>query len=245
MLTPLVFVLAAAGITLAIPKAVAVPAPQANEGAANTVTHTVTFENWNGNSWGPNPDLPGLYDSLYWSNIRYGDFHYQSGLCAGVCPASFPAIATWDSSTQPASISSNYGGSQVQSYALESFWWGCESSKNVTTPSGGVWAPPTPANCTLTVEGYKDTAEQIPGSATHPDVKAVFEYAPELGINSHTSAPNAPMALVTLPGDFSGLKTVTFTASVPQPPFLTAGEYFLDNVTFTTTTGLVPPSYAP
>lgn len=70
----------------------------------------------------------------------------------------------------------------------------------------------TPANCTLTVHGYKNTTN--PAAGAKPDVNVAFTYVPQLGTDQETGTPNAQMTTAKLPSTFAGLKAVVFNATL-------------------------------
>jgi len=128
----------------------------------------------------------------------------------------------------PASISTIYNGSHVQSFDLYDFYFGCLSFVNIIDTIIGPpteHTVPTPANCTLTVHGYYGERENGPATT------AKFDYIPIVGQNSHTGAASAPMMHAILPAGFKHVKTVSFNATTAAP-YLTDPGVYVDNVSY-------------
>ena len=104
----------------------------------------------------------------------------------------------------------SYSGSKVKSFALSSFYYGCQT--NLAQAAASV-----PVACNVTATGYKA------GSSKAVAVQE-FAFSPAEGLM-------APLALGKLETAFQGLENVTYAQS---PATLT--EFLLDTIVGTITT---------
>ena len=163
-------------------------------------------------------------------------YQYQAGFCAGVCPETFPAEASFGYSSRgtsgPASVSSLYHGSTFNSFTLTDFYFGCQALQ-VMTYDGESETVNTPATCAMTVKGYATTAQTLPSPDEPPNAVTTITYVPVLGSNQYTGAPSAPMMHVVMPETFKDMKTVTFNSTLDRAKYTSDPTTFLDTVAYT------------
>lgn len=136
---------------------------------------------------------------------------YFNPAFAGLTPQSTPNYALgFGSASTPAAMSIAYRASTVQSFTLQSLYYGCLG--NPAHPAASV-----PVPCNITATGYKT------GS---PDAVAVQEFVFE---PAAAAVRTAPLAEGTFEAAFQGLEHVTFARSPA------AGTAFVfDNIVGTT-----------
>lgn len=173
------------------------------------------------------PAIPGPYDSLYY-DFSQGPFDEESHDCADVCAQSFPATIAF---TQGAvgSMTANYNASKVVAFDLYDFYFGCNGNANFTY-DGQTYELFTPANCTMTVKGYRSALD--PAESSKPDAQISYSYVPQIGRNFETSAPKAVMGHYFLPSSFNGMRTVTFSDVVYDGAYNNQPQVLIDNVSY-------------
>ena len=163
---------------------------------------------WSSTQFDTLPALPvegrlspvGTYMGLSYPNF---DLHSTVGEVAGLLAQSGTVdIFGAGSSNSPAAVTTSYPGSEVTSFALESFYYGCESNLDQG-------AAELPVKCTLKATGYRGGAVV----ATQE-----FSFTPENDVL-------APLAFGRFISDFKNLQNVTFAQS---PSTLT--EFLLDTI---------------
>lgn len=160
--------------------------------------------------------------------------------------ADYSAGAAVNDTTHPATLTSVYPDSQVKSFHLRSFYFGCLETANFTQIRPDATNLPDPTNCTITVNGYGSAGTATLGvdattlASIQPDVTAKFDYILVKTQNRVMGINKSSMALAVLPAEFRKLKTVTFQAALkgkaPQGMVCNLKRPILsvDNVSYTT-----------
>ena len=151
-----------------------------------------------------------------------------------------PEAAVSNTAT-PATITSVYPHSAVDSFALTSFYFGCLERANFTSYPNGPANLPQPASCAVTLRGYrsKKTIRMLRGRPQKADIVRTFDYTPEISA-SRIGVNRSAMALADLGDGWKGLRTVSWDAVLNGGPPTAGGAYTLpqpilsvDNVALT------------
>ncbi|KAG7009106.1 eukaryotic translation initiation factor 3 subunit I [Physcia stellaris] len=149
--------------------------------------------------------LIGKYESLYW-NFFVATIGVAGIGVTGVFPQSSPQVAAYGLYSEildgPANVTTRGSGSNVKSFDLNSYYFGCNSNSAQSA------APLAPINCTVRATAYKGGKQVAQKS---------FDFVP----SGSTPLVNSPMTKAS-PG-FKGVDTVQFvTTSSTVTPALTA-----------------------
>ena len=146
-------------------------------------------------------------------NISYTNFDVSQPAVevSGLTPQSKPNFVFGvGSASSPMGMTISYSGSKVKSFALSSFYYGCQTDL-------GQAAAEVPVACNVTATGYK-------AGSSKPVAVQTFPFTPAKGLI-------APLAFGKFEAAFQGLENVTYAQS---PATLT--ELILDTIVGTITT---------
>lgn len=150
--------------------------------------------------FGPVGQLPGPYESLYWTIINV------PGYCGRTCAIyanTFPVYAYFNE-TVPASASAAYSGSKVLGFDLFNFAYGCAAPRAIKAGSK-TYNVDEPVNCQLEVEGYR-----TPTASGPPAMTTNITFRPQtFTTNYDAGLPQAYMQVYNVT-NFRGLRYMRF-----------------------------------